>query len=309
MTEGSQALVPRFSVVVPAYQAEETLRETLDGVLSQTSDNWECVVVDDGSTDGTLEIAQEYAQRDPRIRVIGQANQGTAGAYNAGVAAATGAYIVLCSADDVLLPNHLSTMSAFVDAEPGYEIYTANGYRWSPGRPLELMNDRGRGEKASSLDLADVIRACFYGVGAAYKRELFARVGGYRQGIFGEDYDFWLRAMAIGARHRYLPEPLSLFRVSPTQKSARARTVYESDIRLVTDLRRDFTLTPWQNHVVAESINERRRLIAQLDGRKSAYRAAIRPAAKQILFHLLGRTRARRWWRSLRAGAWHLFRS
>src|SRR5258708_1668380 len=99
---------PRFSVVVPAYGAAMTLPETLDAILSQTFTDWECVVVDDGSTDETLRIANEFAARDRRIRAIHQENKGTAGAYNTGVGAARGQLIVICSADDVLLPEHLA---------------------------------------------------------------------------------------------------------------------------------------------------------------------------------------------------------
>ena len=104
--------MPRFSVVVPAYNAESTLAETLDAIIAQTFADWECVVVDDGSTDGTLSLATGYAEKDSRVRVLHQGNQGSAGAYNTGVRAASGQFVVMCSADDILLPEHLSEMSA-----------------------------------------------------------------------------------------------------------------------------------------------------------------------------------------------------
>jgi glycosyltransferase involved in cell wall biosynthesis len=265
--------VPRFSIVVPAYQAASTLTETLDAILAQAFGDWECVVVDDGSTDDTLGVASAYASGHPRIRVIHQDNQGTAGAYNAGVSSAAGDFIVLCSADDILLPEHLSRMSAFIDGEDGYDIYSSNGYFWRPGESRELCYGPGLGQRIHSLELGDVIRRCFYSVGAAYRRELFAAVGGYRLGVYGEDYDFWLRAMASGARHHYLPEPLSLHRMSPSQKSARLETVYRTDIRAVD-----------------ECIQERERLIAQVN---QPWRS-VRSAAKRIVVRLLGRRRARR---------------
>jgi glycosyltransferase involved in cell wall biosynthesis len=292
--------LPRFSIVVPAYQAASTLTETLDAILNQQYSDWECTVVDDGSTDDTFEIASSFAAGDPRFRVIRKMNGGTGSAYNAGVPMATGDFIVLCSADDVLLPQHLSTMSRFIDSDTGFDIYTSNGYVWRPGKSREPIYEEGLSEQIHSLQLADVIRVCFYGVGAAYRRAWFDKVGGYRTGIFGEDYDFWLRAMALGARHRYLPEMLSLFRVSPTQKSASLESVYQSDIRLVSDLRRDFTLDPKDVLAVAESIQERERLIADLGRPRRLYRDRLRPAIRSILFRLLGRQRARRWWRSLR---------
>jgi len=292
-TRARSGLVPRFSIIVPAYQAAATLTETLDAIRGQTFASWECVVVDDGSTDSTPEIASGYALGDPRIRVIHQENQGTAAAYNTGVAGASAKLIVICSADDVLLPEHLSTMSTFIDSEPAFDIWTSNGYLWRPGRSRELIYDRGSDDKVHSFELADLIRVCFYGVGAVYRREVFDLVGGYRLGVYAEDYDFWLRALARGARHRYLPKALSLWRVSATQKSAGLETVYQWDIRLVTELRRDFPLTPAQLMAVDENIATRERLIARLHSPKELYRDVLRPLPRRVVIGVLGRDRAR----------------
>ena len=290
MTLGVQAQVPRFSVIVPAYEASATLAETLDAMLAQTYVDWECVVVDDGSTDETLQIASAYAERDPRIRAVHQENQGTGGAYNTGVSAAIGAFIVICSADDILLPEHLARMSAFIDLESGYDIYSSNGYFWRPGESRELCYGAGKGDMVHSLQLSEVIRRCFYSVGAVYRRSLFVTVGGYRLGVYGEDYDFWLRAMALCARHRYLPEPLSLHRVSPSQKSAQLETVYRSDIRLVSDLRSEFSLSAADSLAVDESVRERDHLIAQLSQPSRIARRAI----ARFVVRLVGRPRAMR---------------
>lgn len=282
--------MPRFSIVVPAYESESTIAETLDAIVVQTFGDWECVVVDDGSTDGTLRIASAYATGHPRIRVVHQDNQGTAGAYNAGVSSATGEFVALCSADDILLPEHLSRMSAFIDSEDGYDIYSSNGYLWWPGERRELCYRLGLGETVHSFDLRDLIKECFFSVGATYRRDLFAEVGGYRVGVYGEDYDFWLRALASGARHRYLPEPLAVHRLSRTQKSARIETVLRSDIRLVSDLRRDFQLSPADSRAVENKIRENERLIAELH-RPSL---VVRVALAHMVIRVLGRRRARR---------------
>jgi glycosyltransferase involved in cell wall biosynthesis len=285
--------VTRFSIVVPAYQAASTLAETIDSIVRQSFVDWECVIVDDGSMDDTSEIASRYANGDPRFRVIRQDNQGTAAAYNTGVASATNEFVVICSADDVLLPEHLSTVAQFIQNEPDNDIWTSNGYLWR-GRSRELIYGPGWKDGVNSFELADLIRLCFYGVGAVYRKELFASVGGYRVGVFGEDYDFWLRAMALGARHRYLPKPLSLWRVSKTQKSAQLENVYRSDIRLVTELRRDFNLSPEELAAVDESIADRERLIAELHRPHELYRDVIKPLPKQVVVGVLGRDRARR---------------
>lgn len=290
---------PRFSVVVPAYEAASTVGETLDAIAAQTLSDWECVVVDDGSTDGTSRIAVAHAARDSRIRVIHQDNQGTAGAYNAGVASATGDFIVICSADDILLPEHLSRMSAFIDSEGGYDIYSSNGYFWTPGVSRQLAYGPGEQEGIHSFALADVIRRCFFSVGATYRRELFATVGGYRPGVYGEDYDFWLRAMAAGARQRYLPEALSLHRVSANQKSANLEKVFRSDIRLISDLRRDFPLSSEDRRAVDEAIRDRENLIARVDPPWGITPEVLRPLAKRVVVRLLGREGALRLARAL----------
>ena len=293
--------MPRFSIVVPAYNAESTLTETLDAILAQSFGGWECVVVDDGSNDETLRIASAYARSDSRIRVIHQNNLGTAGAYDAGVSSATGDFVALCSADDILLPEHLSKMSDFIGFEDGYDIYSSNGYFWRPDDSRELVYGPGQRESIHSLELGDVIRNCFYSVGAVYRRRLFTDIGGYRLDVFGEDYDFWLRAMASGARHRYLPEPLSLHKVSTTRKSASLETVYRSDIRLVTDLRRDFALSAEDCRAVDERVLERESLIAQLNQSSRFIPDGPHAADARIAVRLLGDRGARRLYRVLKS--------
>jgi glycosyltransferase involved in cell wall biosynthesis len=298
--------MPRFSIIVPAYEAAATLAETLDAVLAQTFADWECIVVDDGSTDDTAHIADAYASADDRIKVLHQANTGTAGAYNAGVSSACGDFVVICSADDILLPEHLSSVSAFIDAEAGYDIYSTNGYIWYPGESQDLFYPPGDGsgkgplepaDAICSLDLADVIHRCFYSVGAAYRRDLFAAVRGYRLGVYGEDYDFWLRAMASRGRHRYLPEPLSLHRIGASQKSANLEIVFRSDIRLISDLRREFPLSSAESAAVAERIAELDRLIAMY---RQPWRS-LRRAVRQQVTRVIGPRQTRRLSRALKS--------
>jgi glycosyltransferase involved in cell wall biosynthesis len=280
--------LPRFSIVIPSFNAEATLSETLESVEAQGYGDWECLVVDDGSTDGTAAIARRYAAADPRVRVLSQENMGTAGAYNMGVRAAVGEFVVILSADDILLPQHLSGLSGFIDGEPSYDIYSTNGFLWRPDGSREMAYPPGTLDAVCSLTLADVIRVCFYSVGAAYRRRWFERIGGYRLGIFGEDYDFWLRAMANGATHRYLPMPLSLHRLGSAQKSASVQAACRSDIRAVKELGQTYRLTDDEIAASRDRIAERKRAI-RLD-RAARLRWRLRSAAAR----LLGEARAQR---------------
>ena len=95
----------RVSVIVPVYNTQNYLPECIDSVLAQTFGDFELILVDDGSTDDSPQICDDYAARDPRVRVIHQKNAGPAAARNAGLDHAQGEYILFADSDDRLLPN------------------------------------------------------------------------------------------------------------------------------------------------------------------------------------------------------------
>ena len=98
---------PLISVVIPAYNAEQFLDETLESVLSQTYENWECIIVNDGSTDNTEEIAKKWCEKDTRFRYFYKENSGTSDTRNLGIKKARGEYIAFLDADDLYMPNFL----------------------------------------------------------------------------------------------------------------------------------------------------------------------------------------------------------
>ncbi len=229
--------LPRFSVIVPAYNASVTIRETLDALLAQESGDWECIVVDDGSTDNTAAIAQEYVVRDSRFRLIRQENRGTAGAYRTGIAAATADLLVICAADDLLLPAHLRAMGVLVHANPDYEIYSSNGeYLFHDTGERKVVYAGEEWQVARSLSLEQVVEECFFSVGVAFRRRVLDVAGGHRTGVYVDDYDLWLRAMARGARHLYTPQVLALHRVSSFQQSFNLIRLLESNIEVYENL-------------------------------------------------------------------------
>ncbi|MGB2941211.1 MAG: glycosyltransferase family A protein, partial [Candidatus Macondimonas sp.] len=100
-----------ITIVIPAYQAEGYLTRALESVATQSDPDWELIVVDDGSHDGTLALAQRHAARDPaRMRVLAQANAGPAAARNRGMAEARGEYVLFLDADDALMPDALERL-------------------------------------------------------------------------------------------------------------------------------------------------------------------------------------------------------
>lgn len=102
--------IPKVSVIIPVYNTEEYLRECLDSVVNQTLKEIEIICVDDGSTDGSLEILKEYAAKDKRIKVIHQENKGVSYARNVGLTNVIGEYIMFIDSDDYILPNTLQVL-------------------------------------------------------------------------------------------------------------------------------------------------------------------------------------------------------
>ena len=227
---------PRFSVAIPAYNAAATLSETLDSVLAQSFDDFEVVICDDGSTDDTLAVAQAHAARDSRIRVVSQENRGSGGAYNAAVRETRADLVVMLSADDLLVPEHLEAMAAHIASHPEAAIFTCDGFYEYPGGAREPVGANASWASPATCTLPELLRACFYGVGAVFRREVFDAVGGFREDIYAEDYSFWLTALAKGFSHTHLDRPLSVHRRNAEQKSADALRTRETDVRVIEDL-------------------------------------------------------------------------
>lgn len=100
----------KISIIIPVYNVEKYLRECLDSVLNQTLTDIEIICINDGSTDNSLQILEEYAAKDERIKIINQENKGLACARNTGINNATGKYIFFLDSDDYLLPNVISEL-------------------------------------------------------------------------------------------------------------------------------------------------------------------------------------------------------
>lgn len=113
----------KVSVIVPSYNYGRLISETLDSVLSQTYRDWECIIVDDGSTDNTRQVVERYVRRDDRFKYIHQENKGPAGAKNRGILNASGEYIQLLDADDLLHPGKIRLQLDFCLSQKSFISY------------------------------------------------------------------------------------------------------------------------------------------------------------------------------------------
>lgn len=209
-----------LSVVIPARNVAATLSEQLDALLAQTwSGRWEVLVVDNGSTDRTIELAEQYASRDPRVRVV-RAHGGSGVSYvrNRGIEAASSDAVAICDGDDIVGPRWVEAMG---------EALRTHGCVTGPVEvdrlnPAWLVATRGRfptDRPRTYLDLFPMIA----GGNVGLRREAWARVGGFDEDFSGpEDADFSLRLATAGIEigfapeavlhYRYRSEPSALFR-------------------------------------------------------------------------------------------------
>jgi GT2 family glycosyltransferase len=197
-------------------------------VLAQTREDWELIVVDDGSTDETARIVASFA--DPRITLICQANQGTGAARNTGLARARGAYVSLLDSDDLYLPTYLAQMGAALDGNPGVSL--AYTQAWvlddAVGRILRRTTAVAfqPGPDAPPDDPAalfrELLRDNFVFVATMVRLSAYEEAGGfYDEAATGsEDYEMWLRLAWQGHRFVRVREPLVVYRRRAGSKSA-----------------------------------------------------------------------------------------
>jgi glycosyltransferase involved in cell wall biosynthesis len=204
---------PRVSVITPAYNVEAYLADAAQSVLGQTCRDLELLIVNDGSTDRTGEVADRVQQSDPeRVRILTTRNAGPAAARNAALAVARGEFIALLDGDDMWDPPFLERQLAIFDARPDVDLVTGNG-RFLGGR-RHGTPARPSPDPRPPLTLATIIgdeQAVF--VMTVFRRRVFERLGGFDEAVRGnEDFEYWLRAASAGFRFERNAEPLSWYR-------------------------------------------------------------------------------------------------
>lgn len=221
------------SIVLPVYNGEDFIREALDSILVQTYRNFELIIVDDGSTDDTPGILDEYALRDSRITVIHQSNQRLPAALNTGFQQARGELFTWTSADNRLKPEFLAQMVACLERHPDWDAIYANiDIIGDDGKPLHnsdwyaaIQQPPGSEHIHLPTDTSELNIIANNSVGSAfmYRGQVDFLLGGYSPRRFGtEDYDYWMRVNALFTlRHTDFDEPVYEYRFHSTSLTAR----------------------------------------------------------------------------------------
>jgi glycosyltransferase involved in cell wall biosynthesis len=206
--------MPEISVVMGVYNGKEGLRLTLHSVLSQTFEDFEFIVVDDGSTDCTPRVLEECASEDSRIVIVRQANKGLTNALIRGCSLACGDFIARQDAGDVSMPDRLSLQKQLLDSNPG-AVMVASGAIFSAPEGEELFETTMPGIQLDKgirqLSISHIKGPPHHG-GTMFRRDAYLACGGYRpQFRVAQDIDLWLR---LSERGICLGNPEVLYRAS-----------------------------------------------------------------------------------------------
>jgi glycosyltransferase involved in cell wall biosynthesis len=208
--------LPMVSVIIPVYNGAAHLRDTLDSLLAQEYPALEVIVVDDQSTDTSLDLARSYGDR---LTVITQANQGVAGARNTGIKRATGKYLTFCDQDDLWSPGKTATQVSYLEAHPECAyVLSRMAFFLHPGveRPSWLKPSLLEGDYPG------------YHLGAMLaRRELFKTEGALDAAHrYTDDVSWFFEAKDRGIPMRHLPEVVLFRRVHGGNNSAQVTSLH-----------------------------------------------------------------------------------
>jgi len=216
---------PTISILLPVYNAADTLEQAAHSLRAQSLEDWECVIVDDGSDDGASGIAEALAKEDSRFELLKRAHQGLVAALNAGLAQCRAPLVARMDADDRCLPGRLEKQKQLLDSDKSLALvsclvrsFTPDGSPVPEGMALyeEWINSVVSPE---DIDRDFFVESPFAHPSVMFRKQAVAVAGGYMNRGWPEDYDLWMRLRMGGARFAKVPEILFEWRDTPGRMS------------------------------------------------------------------------------------------
>lgn len=204
---------PTVSVLMATYNFRPYLAESVGSILNQTFRDFEFLLIDDGSTDGSEALLREMAAKDARLRLIVRPNKGLTKSLNEGLALCRGTFVARMDADDVSLPQRLEKQVAYLQAHPECVLLGSRVLRIDPyGSPLDESDHKLTHEEIDRQLLSQGLGWAVTHPVATFRRDAAMKVGGYReQFTASQDLDLWLRLAEVG-RIANLPDVLLKYR-------------------------------------------------------------------------------------------------
>lgn len=202
----SKMEAPLVSVVMPAYNMEGYIAESIESVLASDYQNIELVVVDDGSKDATHSIAQKYQAKDSRVKALTKANGGQGCARNFGVQHCSGKYLLLVDSDDLIGRSYISQAVEVMERDSSVEVVTCRG---------EFFDGRTGSWRLKPYTPATLAKRNVFTISSLMRRESYLRVGGFDDSMhnYCEDWAFWIALLKDGGNVVTLPTVEFYYRV------------------------------------------------------------------------------------------------
>lgn len=244
---------PTVSIVICAYNAAPFLRETLESVFAQTYQDYEIIVVNDGSTDHTDQVITPYLNR---LTYLKQPNSGPGAARNTAFRHARGRYVALLDSDDQWLPHYLATMLARLQAEPEIDVLYPNAILFGASQwEGKFFQDVCPSSEPVTLEKF-LTRECNVFISAVFKREILDQVGWFDESLRGsEDFDLWLRMLQHGYRFSFLREPLARYRKRADSLSSSSTRYFQNVLRALCKALSAPQTTPEQTRLIMTTIS------------------------------------------------------
>lgn len=215
--------MPRVTVLIPVFNGQSDLPETLDSVLQQTYSDWEIVAIDDGSTDSSYEILTEYGERDRRIHAFAQGNAGITNALNAGIPHVQGEYVARLDCGDLCTPERFETQVTYLDKH--LDVVAVGSYAGrftSQGWPVDVYRPPVKHDDIDQRHIQGAGGGLAH-VTAMIRSKILRKVGGYDSDFkYAQDTDLWLR-LAEAGRLANIPHVLTHYCVTTRSISSEHR--------------------------------------------------------------------------------------
>jgi len=262
---------PLVSVIMPAYNASLYIKEAVDSVFKQTFDNFELIVVNDGSSE-TPQMEAELASFMDRILYVKQSNRGSSGACNTAIRAARGRYIARLDSDDYWEPAYLEHQIRIMSADPSIDVLSPNArYFGDPLYDGQLFLDPQLPGTEITFQAFVTERVRIFS-GSTAKRDVLMKVGLFDENLgSGEDFELWLRILNHGYRIHSHSEPLVNYRQRPGSHTSRPIWIYANFVKLLDKVEAAYKLNATDLQAVRDQRTKVKAQLNLLTGKKAFF--------------------------------------
>ncbi len=206
----NQSLV---SVIVPCYNQSVYIAETLESVLCQTYNCWECIIINDGSTDNSEEVILNFCKRDSRFKYLYQTNQGIVAARNNAIKQCNGKYILPLDGDDIIIKEYLELAVKKLDEDDKIDLVYCEVTKFRDLHEERLV--------LPDLNLRNILHTGCCVNSSVFRKKAFEKIGGYKPEMKDgwEDWEFFISLLENGGKPHKLEKPLFKYRISKDSRN------------------------------------------------------------------------------------------